>query len=80
MANKEIQEFNFVVTPTVDDLFVLQQGGVTYKITTENIFTNIANLADASTLTGGEEIFCAQGDDARKITIDDLADYLAENS
>ena len=82
MADREITDpgWNPVVTPTPDDIFICQQGGVTKKITAEQILSNIANFDNAATLTGGETIFCKQGSDSKKITIATLADYIISES
>lgn len=79
MATREITDYTAVVTPAVGDEFVCQQSGVTKKISSNQILTNITNLSAASALDGTEELVIMQSGANYKITSLALAQYIMDN-
>ncbi len=80
MAQKQIKNYNQVLTPTVNDLLLIQQGGVTMNETISQIFSNVDSLSAAGVLDGTEVIFCRQSATNKKVTVASLAQYILENS
>jgi hypothetical protein len=76
MATKQITQFNPVITPAVTDELLCQQSGVTRKITSNQIISNIANLSAASALGGTEITIIQQSGTNKKITLTALANYI----
>lgn len=79
MATREITDYTAVATPAVGDEFVCQQSGITKKITTTQILSNISNLDAASALDGTESLVIVQSGDNYKITSLALAQYIMDN-
>ena len=76
MADRQIKDFDTVVTPALTDYFVCQQSGVTKKQTAAQILSNISNMSAASTLDGTETTICRQGGINKKMTLENLAGYI----
>ena len=79
MSDKQIKEYNIVITPALTDLFVCQQAGTTKKQTAAQILSNVSNMSAASTLDGTEISLCRQSGVNKKMTISQLAKYKAKN-
>jgi hypothetical protein len=76
MANKEIKDYVQVVTPALTDVFPCQQGGTTYKQTSDQILSNVAIMTAASALDGTEVTLVRQSGVNKKVTTAVLAAYI----
>jgi hypothetical protein len=80
MANKQVKDYDSITTPALTDTLLCMQGTVTSKETIAQIFDTTDNLTSASTLAGAETIFCRVSGINSKATVDQIAEYILENS
>ena len=74
--DKQLKDFDQVVTPDLSDIFVCMQGLSTMKITTAQLFATLTNMSPAATLSGTEITICRQGSTNKKMTLLSLATYI----
>ena len=74
--SKQIKDLTQVVSPALTDVYVCQQGGVTYKATADQILGLISAMTASGTIDGTEVTVVRQAGLNKKATLADIAAYI----